>query len=297
MRILYLMFILLGPSIVNAQNEAPLFFLNHNLQTTSADSAVIVARRGNADSAFRVNCFLIKTGQLVLSVDYADSTLVRKNGVLTEYHGNGQLARLIHYRNDVQEGSALKWNVQGQMIDSAHFVSGRQVSICRYNYAQNTLANTELVDENQSLFQQEWYHPGGHMSKKVVFIANRGQVITYDKNGVQLSSDSVFTRKRTSAEFKGGASAWRTYLERTLNAKVPVSKGAPPGVHTVKIRFIINKDGTVSDIKPDTQVGYGMEEEAVNVISSSSKRWIPATEYGLPVRSYRVQPISFSISM
>lgn len=104
----------------------------------------------------------------------------------------------------------------------------------------------------------------------------------------------IFTRVEIDASYPGGPTAWRGFLERNLKAEIPVDKGAKPGNYTTVIQFIVDKEGNVSDIKPLTKLGYGMEEEAMRLLKRSGK-WIPAKQNGRNVTAYRKQPITFQI--
>lgn len=105
----------------------------------------------------------------------------------------------------------------------------------------------------------------------------------------------IFEKVEVEASFPGGVQAWRTFLERNLNASAPVDNGAPSGQYLIIVQFIVNKDGTVSNIKPLTRLGYGMEEEVVRIIGKSGS-WIPAMQNGKPVKAYRKQPVTFMTS-
>jgi TonB-dependent SusC/RagA subfamily outer membrane receptor len=105
----------------------------------------------------------------------------------------------------------------------------------------------------------------------------------------------IFEKVEQEAEFPGGVSAWRRYLERNLNAQVPSDKGAPVGQYTVELQFIVHLDGSLSDIKALTKHGYGMEEEALRAIKKGPK-WVPARQNGQAVVSYRKQAITFVIA-
>ena len=62
------------------------------------------------------------------------------------------------------------------------------------------------------------------------------------------------------------------------------------------VKFIVDKEGNVSDVEaisgPDTG---GLREEAVRVIKKSGK-WTPAVQNGRFVKSYKRQPVSFKLS-
>lgn len=104
-----------------------------------------------------------------------------------------------------------------------------------------------------------------------------------------------FTRVDVEAEFPGGVSEWQAFIGNNLKANVPVKRKAPAGQYMVVVQFIVGLDGRVTDIKALTHYGYGMEEEVVRVISKSP-RWSPAMINGRPVRAYRKQPVTFSVT-
>ncbi len=106
--------------------------------------------------------------------------------------------------------------------------------------------------------------------------------------------DKIFTKVENEAAFPGGEAAWRRYLERNLNPSAPVDNGAPQGTYQVIVRFIVSKDGSISDVTPETKFGYGMEDEAVKVIKKGPK-WTPALQNGRNVNAYRRQPITFQV--
>ena len=107
--------------------------------------------------------------------------------------------------------------------------------------------------------------------------------------------DQTFTKVEVEAALPGGASAWAKYVQRSLNANVPIDNEAPSGSYQVVVQFIVDKEGNVSDVKALTNHGYGMEEEAVRVIKRGPK-WTPAIQNGRNVKAYRKQPITFIVS-
>ncbi len=107
--------------------------------------------------------------------------------------------------------------------------------------------------------------------------------------------NKIFEKVEIDAKFKGGEGAWRKYLERTLNPQAPSDNGAPTGVYTVIVQFIVSKDGSISDVKALTTHGFGMEQEAVRVIKRGPS-WTPAVQNGRNVNAYRKQPITFQVT-
>lgn len=109
-----------------------------------------------------------------------------------------------------------------------------------------------------------------------------------------VDDNQIFTKVEQEAEFPGGPAAWKRYLERNLNGSVPIDNNAPEGTYTVIVKFIVSKDGSISDVQAETSFGYGMEEEAVRAIKSGPK-WTPGLQNGRNVNSYRRQPITFLV--
>lgn len=106
--------------------------------------------------------------------------------------------------------------------------------------------------------------------------------------------DVLFTTVEIAASFPGGIGEWRRFLERQLNADLPAENGAPSGVYTVVVSFIVNKLGQVSDVRAETNPGYGTKEEAIRVIQKGPN-WIPAEQNGHKVIYRHKQSITFKV--
>ncbi|MBU3714737.1 MAG: hypothetical protein FGM46_07285 [Ferruginibacter sp.] len=107
--------------------------------------------------------------------------------------------------------------------------------------------------------------------------------------------NKIFTKVDVDASFPGDLVGWQKYLQSALDATIPAKYGAPPGSYTVIIRFIVDKDGSVSDVFSETAHGYGMETESIRVIRNSGK-WTPAIQNGRNVTAYKRQPITWMVS-
>lgn len=109
-----------------------------------------------------------------------------------------------------------------------------------------------------------------------------------------LVSESSQLKK---AEFSGGNSKWMTYLTRNLNHNAPKEVNAPKGKYTVEVEFIIDPEGSITNVKavsvPPLCKPCGAE--AVRVVQSSPK-WSPAMEDGKPVSYNAKQHITFMVS-
>lgn len=122
---------------------------------------------------------------------------------------------------------------------------------------------------------------------------DQGKQVIEEKK--EEDENKVFEKVEIEASFKGGEGAWRKYLERNLNANTPVDNGAPEGTYTVWVQFIVDKTGSISDVKALSTHGFGMEDEAVKIIKKGPA-WVAAIQNGRPVKAYRKQPITFVVT-
>jgi protein TonB len=143
------------------------------------------------------------------------------------------------------------------------------------------------------------------ISTKTVETENKVQIVQapVEDKGTQVveapkveeDENKVFNKVEIEAEYPGGTPAWTKYLRNNLDANAPIDNGANPGEYTVIVRFIVSKDGSISDVQAETKHGYGMEAEAMRVIKKGPK-WTPAQQNGRFVNAYRRQPIKFVVT-
>lgn len=109
----------------------------------------------------------------------------------------------------------------------------------------------------------------------------------------QLNSDNVIVQ--TPAEFPGGTKGWAEYLMNNINRDLPIRNGAPVGKYVVIVSFVVDKEGNLTDIKAENDLGYGTAEEAVRVLKNGPK-WVPASQNGVNVIHPHRQTIVFQVS-
>ena len=87
-------------------------------------------------------------------------------------------------------------------------------------------------------------------------------------------------------QYPGGLQEFYKFIGKKY--RVPNVKGLTGKVF---ISFVIEKDGSVTDLKVISDIGYGTGEEAVRVLKKC-KKWIPAEQNGKKVRVEFTLPIS-----
>lgn len=99
-------------------------------------------------------------------------------------------------------------------------------------------------------------------------------------------SDKIYAATEVKAEYPGGLEAFTKYI--FTHYKSPTDKEINSKVY---FSFVVEKDGTLSDIKVIRDAGYGIGQELLKIIKASPK-WKPAQQNGKVVRSLNSFPIS-----
>lgn len=107
--------------------------------------------------------------------------------------------------------------------------------------------------------------------------------------------DLPFKVVQIQARFPDGVAGWTKFLEKNLNRDLPVNNGAPAGMYTVVVSFVVNKEGAISNVQAENDPGYGTGAEAVRAIKKGPN-WIPAEQNGRKVVYRQRQAISFRVS-
>lgn len=112
---------------------------------------------------------------------------------------------------------------------------------------------------------------------------------------VKQDYDEEFKTVQIQARFPDGLAGWTKFLEKNLNRDLPVNNGAPAGLYTVVVSFVVNKEGMISEVQAENDPGYGTGAEAVRAIKKGPN-WIPAEQNGRKVVYRQRQAISFRVS-
>ena len=108
--------------------------------------------------------------------------------------------------------------------------------------------------------------------------------------------DSIKEEKNSpgnvESEFPGPTGAWSRFLIKNFNYPPAAQSKGIQG--TVIVSFTIGIDGRVQDEFLSKSVEFTLDDEAIRLIKQSPK-WIPATQNGRKVKSYKRQPVQFKL--
>lgn len=93
-------------------------------------------------------------------------------------------------------------------------------------------------------------------------------------------------------EFPGGINKFYTYVGNNFE-KPDVDSGSTMKVY---VSFVIEKDGSMTDIQVKRDPGYGLGKEAVRVLKSLKTKWSPGMIGSKPVRTAYNLPITVQMN-
>ena len=106
------------------------------------------------------------------------------------------------------------------------------------------------------------------------------------------SNDSVYQIVDEMPQFPGGEKAMMEYVAK--NVKYPQEAKDKEIQGRVFVSFVIEKDGSVNEVKVLRSIGGGCDEEAVRVVKAMPK-WKPGKQDGKPVRVSYMMPFFFKL--
>jgi hypothetical protein len=286
------------PLLSFCQQYTHIYYMDEGFTSVEKTKAFFTCKGYYDKDSFKLDCFTEKTGALVLSACFTDSAIGTLNGYYRQYFSDSVIQTKGYYQNNLKHGVWEEWNDEGQKTDSALYEKGIRLRYARYSYVNNHnnynngihsySYSDSLTNEGYTFF----YSDSGTVSGEMRKVGDREVLTSFDKNGKTV--DTLIGKPEVEAAFPGGNTAWTRYLEKSLGGFNPADYGADNGKWQVLVRFLVDTDGTISNIKPETNFGHKMEEMVVTLLKKGPK-WKPAIHNGKPVKALRLQPVTFIV--
>lgn len=111
-------------------------------------------------------------------------------------------------------------------------------------------------------------------------------------NEYKIDEKQAYMNVEEQAEFPGGLQGLMEWLGKTIKYPRKAQKNKVEG--KVVVLFIIEKDGSISDVKIIESIDPDLDKEALRIVKKMPK-WKPGKLNGDPVRSYFTLPINFRL--
>ena len=104
--------------------------------------------------------------------------------------------------------------------------------------------------------------------------------------------ETLYVFVEEEASFPGGEEALFDYITKNLQYPLEGREGMVTG--TVVVKFVVEKDGTLTNVQLLRDIGMGCGKEAVRMVKGMPK-WIPGKNNGKAVRSIYTLPLNFDL--
>lgn len=216
-----------------------------------------------------------KQGFLTSKVNFKNGNLT---GECTYYYDSGKLESVFHYderdeKTKNSEKAERKWitgidSLGNQFIKDGNGLfkkTDKKGEVEEGNYRDGYKDGIWKGTANKASYE-EIYDNG--IFKSGITTLPDGKQITYDKIGTQ-------------PEFKGGMAEFYKYLARNYKYPADALRNRISG--KLYVTFVVEKDGSLTDLSFKNDLGYGTQEEAIRVLNECPK-WNPGKQHGMPVR-------------
>jgi antitoxin component YwqK of YwqJK toxin-antitoxin module len=223
---------------------------------------------------------------------------IMKEGSVIYYYENGNKKTIANYKENRLTGKEYTWYENGNKKSEGEYVLNSdklEPSIYTLNQYWDREGKQKVIDgngdyeeSNDSFFAAgkiinghktgEW--KGENKKMKMKFVENYvdGNLsfgISTDSLNVQHPYNKVYTQPKP----KKGLTHFYEYIGR----KFRFTKQSEGKLGKIVLLFYIEKDGNASDFKVLRSVGYGMDEEAIRLISKYPE-WESGTYRGIKSR-------------
>ena len=106
----------------------------------------------------------------------------------------------------------------------------------------------------------------------------------------KTDDNEIFEVAEVQPEFPGGMDALMAYLQKNIKYPSRAQENNIKG--TVVCRFVVGKDGSVSNVSVAKSLDPDCDREATRVIAGMPK-WKPGKQSGKPVNCYFTVPVRF----
>jgi periplasmic protein TonB len=113
------------------------------------------------------------------------------------------------------------------------------------------------------------------------------------KQVTEEDPNKIFTAVEKEPEFPGGIASFYKYLGNNIHYPAVAKENGTQG--KVFLAFVVEKDGSLTDIKVARGIGSGCDEEAIRVLKNSP-HWKPGIQNGRPVRVSYTIPVTFALT-
>jgi antitoxin component YwqK of YwqJK toxin-antitoxin module len=249
-----------------------------------------------------------KSGKIAMSGTTSKRDKIIKTGTFVYYYENGNIKQESYYVDNKLSGKQIDWyenNIKKSEKEIVWDSKTEDYNIKTLQFwnkeGQQTAidGNGQFEDSDDKVYEKgelkngvkQGIWEGKNLKEKFSFteIYNEGKFISgvsTDENNTKYPYKELIT-KPTPAK---GMSDFYSHIGK--NYKTPDVQGLKGKIYTT---FVIDTDGSITNIRVLRDVGYGSGKEAIRVIASYGK-WIPGKMRGINTKATYSIPLNIQTS-
>ncbi len=217
------------------------------------------------------------------------------SGNVYNYYPNGKLSTMVYH--ELQHPTPTSFVQKSPLYQVCNSPAGESLTANgNGHFTVYDADNKNIIDEGNVVSGQkegEWKGTDDMGKIKISFTE------TYKHNKL-LSGHSVdqdgnghdYDEIQKQPEYDGGFNVFYSFLSRNIAYPAYEKENSIQG--RVIAQFVVEQDGTITDIRIMRSPSPGLANEAKRVLSLSPK-WIPGLMRGVPVRVQYAVPINFAL--
>jgi TonB family protein len=235
------------------------------------------------------------------------------NGKVSFFHENGKLKQEGFYDAGRRTGTQTNWYADGKSHRTFQFSNDPDSDNFNNRYRFKILdywdsTGVQLIKDGVGFcecYLTDYEKESGRVNdgfKDSLWSGSRNDTVIFKesyKKGQLINGNSYYKGKTFSydkievpAEFPGGMDGLFSFLRK--NIRFP-SEARRMGVNgKVFVQFVVEKDGSLSDIVIVKGVTKSVDDESLRLVGMM-KKWKPALQRGRPVKSKFVLPLTFRL--
>ncbi|MEN8731350.1 MAG: energy transducer TonB [Bacteroidia bacterium] len=227
---------------------------------------------------------------------------------------NGDTAFKENYNNGIPHGKWSSYHKSKNLKSKAFYANGKIIHFSEYKddsevpfqTIDNGTGKVSIVDGDFKTVTS--YYSGvkhgkssTYLNSKLIDSTNyfKGKNIETNDSGSSVEPFTIESRELSTAwtriaEFEKGDMGVQRHVAVNINYPIEALENDIDGI--INCEFIIDTKGNISYCNPlGKKIGYGLEEESIRVVKSTSYQWTPASQDGFPIDFYMVIPVKYQI--
>ncbi|RQO32310.1 hypothetical protein DBR32_01485 [Taibaiella sp. KBW10] len=257
------------------------FYINDTLQMTGQITLKDSLKTG-------IYKYYDEQGRLSSEMPYIKG---KRQGKNLDYYPNGTIAYEVSYNENFQTGYRNSYDTLGVLLSKERFLDDPDA--VRTIFASDT-SWQKLAENDCHGFldgKSYYYYPNGKTASEELY--EKGHFVSanfFDPSGQVVYYDHEKESTAAMPSFQGN---YTSYLSKAI--KYPKEARRKKIEGRVIVAFVVEKDGSVGQLKVINSVHPLLDEEALRVVAATSSLWKPGRIHNLPIRVYFSAPIKFTL--